>query len=231
MRVFIGYDAREAEAYRVAVSSMLRRASAPVDVTPLEIGRLQSAGLLTRPVDARGGMYDLHSRASQSTDFAVSRFLVPVLAQTGPALFIDCDMLFMDDVAELFALFDPRYAVQVVKHDHRPERTTKMNGAEQTRYPRKNWSSVMLWNCCHPANKRLSLWDVNHRPGRDLHALYWLADDEIGPLPSAWNWLVNEQCKPPDVKLAHFTNGGPWFPNWVPRFHDELWLEEARHAD
>lgn len=231
MRVYIGYDAREAEAYRVAVASLRRRASVPVSIVPLEIGRMRSQGLLNRPVDARGQQYDLHSQAPQSTEFAVSRFLVPMLAQTGVALFVDCDMLFLGDVAELFALADPAYAVQVVKHDHRPSRDWKMDGAVQQVYPRKNWSSVMLWNCDHPANARLSLWDVNHRPGRDLHALYWLHDTEIGALPPAWNWLVNEQTPPADAKLAHYTNGGPWFENWAPRFHDELWLEESRRGD
>lgn len=231
MRVFVGYDAREAEAYRVAVASLRRRASGPVSIVPLEIERLRAQGLLTRPVDARGGMYDLVSQAPQSTAFAVSRFLVPLLAQTGPALFVDCDMLFLGDVAELFALAHPRYAVQVVQHDHRPTRDWKMDGAVQTAYPRKNWSSVMLFNCDHAANRRLSLWDVNNRPGRDLHAFYWLSDAEIGALPPQWNWLVNEQTQPADVKLAHYTNGGPWFENWAPRFHDNLWLEEARRGD
>lgn len=231
LRVYIGYDPREADAYCVASASLRRRASGDVMITPLEANRLRAQGLLTRPVDARGQMYDLHSQAPQSTEFAISRFLVPLLAQTGPALFIDCDMLFQADVAELFALFDPRYAVQVVQHDHRPQRQTKMDGAAQTLYRRKNWSSVMLWNCDHPGNRRLSLWDINHRPGRDLHALYWLADAEIGALPPEWNWLVGEQVKPANVKLAHYTNGGPWFPNWAPRFHDDLWLEESRRGD
>lgn len=231
MRVFMGYDAREAEAYRVAVQSLLRHASRPVCVVPLDIDRLQAQGLITRPVDARGQQYDLVSQAPQSTAFAVSRFLVPLLAQSGPALFVDCDVLFMADVAELFALADPRYAVQVVQHDHRPQRETKMDGAAQTTYWRKNWSSVMLINGSHPGNQRLSLWDVNHRPGRDLHSFYWLHDSEIGALPPAWNWLVGEQVKPDGVKLAHYTNGGPWFDNWAPRFHDNLWLEEARRGD
>ncbi len=230
LRVYVGYDPREIHAYSVACASLRRRARSNVMITPLEVNRLRSQGLLTRPVDARGQMYDLHSQAAQSTEFAVSRFLVPMLAQTGPALFVDCDMLFRADVAELFALFDPRYAVQVVQHDHRPLRHTKMDGAAQTVYRRKNWSSVMLWNCDHPGNRRLSLWDINHRPGRDLHALYWLADAEIGALPPEWNWLVGEQEKPADVKLAHYTNGGPWFPNWEPSLYDDLWLEESRRG-
>lgn len=228
MRVYVGHDPREQEAYRVAVTSLRRHSTSEVSITPLSDTRLRDQGLLWRAVDTRDGIYDLASNAPQATEFAVSRFLLPFLAQTGAALFIDCDMLFLADVSELFAAFDPRYAVQVVKHDHRPMRGAKMDGAVQTRYPRKNWSSVMLWNCDHPANRRLSLHDVNTRPGRDLHAFYWLADSEIGDLPPEWNWLVGERPRPERVKLAHFTNGGPWFPNWEPREHDDLWTEAAR---
>ena len=219
IRVFIGFDQREAVAFHVAVASIMRHASEPVAITPLARGNLRHE--FNRP---RGPL--------DSTDFAISRFLVPHLCGfEGRAIFIDCDMLFQADVAELFALFDPRYAVQVVQHDHRPQRQTKMDGAAQIVYRRKNWSSVILWNCDHPGNRRLSLWDINHRPGRDLHALYWLADAEIGALPPEWNWLVGDQAKPVNVKLAHYTNGGPWFPNWVPSFHDDLWLEESRRGD
>jgi hypothetical protein len=99
-----------------------------------------------------------------------------------------------------------------------------MGGMIQTAYERKNWSSVMLFNCDHPANRRLTIEDVNGRPGRDLHAFYWLHDSEIGELPPTWNWLVNVTPKPVAPKLAHFTNGGPWIPNWEPAPHDEIWL-------
>jgi lipopolysaccharide biosynthesis glycosyltransferase len=231
LRVYVGYDPRELEAYHVAVASLLRRTRAPVCIVPLERDRLQAQGLLTRTADARGQQYDLASQAPQSTEFAISRFLVPMLAQTGPALFIDCDVLLLGDVQDLFDLWDPRYAVQVVKHRHAPLNATKMDGAQQTRYPRKNWSSVVLWSCDHYANDRLSLWDVNHRAGRDLHRFYWLADDEIGELPPAWNWLVNEQQRPADAKLAHYTNGGPWFADWAPQPHDALWLEEYNRGN
>lgn len=142
-------------------------------------------------MDARGQLYDLPSNAPCSTEFAISRFLVPILCQQGWALFVDCDVVFLGDVAELFALADPSKAVMVVKHAPLVEVGTKMDGQAQVGYTRKNWSSVMLFNCDHPANRRLSLADVNERPGRDLHALYWLHDEEIGALPAAWNWLVN----------------------------------------
>lgn len=227
MKIYIGFDGAEAEAYRVAEASLRRRASIPVDVTPLRADRLAAAGLLRRPVDGRGHMYDLHSQASQATEFSISRFLTPLLAQTGLALFVDCDVVFLGDVAELAELFDPTKAVQVVQHHHQPMATSKMAGQAQTCYPRKNWSSVMLFNADHPAHRRLSLDAINHWPGRDLHAFQWLHTSEVGELPAGWNWLVNEQPRPRDLRLAHFTNGGPFTAGWAGAEHDDIWLRES----
>lgn len=227
MKVYLGHDPREQAAYRVAVRS-LAKVSPKVTVTPLSLDRLAAYGLLRRPMDRRGQMYDLPSNAPCSTEFAISRFLVPHLAQTGWALFADCDVVFLSDIAELFDQADHDKAVMVVKHPPLVGEGTKMDGQAQVRYPRKNWSSVILWNCDHPANRRLSLQDVNERPGRDLHAFYWLADSEIGSLTPDWNWLVGVQEKPLFPKLAHFTRGGPWFPDWPGAEHDEIWLEASR---
>lgn len=228
MKVYIGYDPREEDAYLVAEASMTRRATVPLEITPLSLDRLQAWGLLSRPMDRRGGMYDMASGAPMSTEFAISRFLVPMLAQTGWALFVDADVVFMTDVAELFSYADATKAVHVVKHTHSPTTTVKMDGQVQTIYPRKNWSSVILWNCNHPANRRLSLHDVNMRRGLDLHGFYWLHDSEIGELPAGANWLVGEQPKPDRILIAHFTAGGPWFKDWQPRQYDEIWLNEAK---
>lgn len=225
MNVLIGYDAREAEAYRVAERS-LRASSRGVNVMPLDAERLAAYGLLRRPQDRREGTYDIVSNAPQATDFAISRFLVPHLCQKGWALFVDADVVFLADVRDLFDLADPFKAVMVVKHNQTGN-GTKMDGQVQTTYPRKNWSSVVLWNCEHPANRRLSLQDVNERPGRDLHAFYWLADSEIGDLPMDWNWLVGVEEMPVSPRIAHFTLGGPWLPGWKRAKHDEIW-EEAR---
>lgn len=225
MNVYIGYDAREVEAYWVAEKS-LRRTSPGVNVMPLDAERLAAYGLLRRPQDRRGNIYDIVSNAPQSTDFAISRFLVPHLCQKGWALFVDADVVFLADVRDLFDLADPSKAVMVVKHNQTGN-GIKMDGQVQTTYPRKNWSSVVLWNCEHPANRRLSLQDVNERPGRDLHAFYWLADSEIGDLPMDWNWLVGVEEQPVSPRIAHFTLGGPWLPTWVRAKHDEIW-ESAR---
>lgn len=211
MRVYIGYDAREEDAYRVAVRS-LAKVSPSAIVTPLIADRLAACGLLRRMQDRRGLVYDLASNAPQSTDFAISRFLVPHLAQTGWALFTDCDMVFLADIAELFALADPRYAVMVVKHGELTGTGTKMDGQAQIPYPRKNWSSVCVFNADHPANRRLSVQDVNERPGRDLHAFYWLADSEIGALPPEWNHLVGIDPSERAAKILHYTCGVPSMP-------------------
>lgn len=230
IKVYIGYDKREESAYLVAESSITRRSSVPLQITPLSLDRLQSGGLLYRPMDRRGAMYDFTSGAPMSTEFAISRFLVPLLAQTGMALFVDSDVVFLTDISVLLSYADPSKAVQVVKHRHTPTSSTKMDGQTQTAYPRKNWSSVMLWNCDHPANRRLTLHDVNTRRGLELHGLYWLHDDEIGDLPPGANWLVGEQERPKPLYCAHFTAGGPWLKDWQPRENDEIWLKEAKQV-
>lgn len=226
-KVFVGYDPREQRAYDVAVNSLKRNSRQSLSITPLNSDTLQRQGLLRRPVDARGGLYDIQSQAPQSTQFAISRFLTPILAQDGLALFMDCDVVVLDDIVKLFDLAQSKYAVQVVKHEHKPPPGIKMDGAIQTAYARKNWSSVMLFNCRHRGNRRLTLDMINHWPGRDLHAFEWLDDDEIGELPMEWNWLVGVQPKPEKPCIAHFTLGGPWFDDWAQAEHDDIWLQEA----
>lgn len=227
MNVYIGYDGREHEAYRVAEKSLLA-VSPGAQVQPLDADRLAAYGLLRRPQDRRGGIYDIVSNAPQATDFAVSRFLVPHLCQKGWALFVDCDVVFLRPIEELFALADSRYAVMVVKHQQGGG-GMKMDGQAQTAYPRKNWSSVMLVNGDHSANRRLSLQDVNERPGRDLHALYWLHDLEIGELPAEWNWLVGVEPMPASPGIAHFTLGTPNLTRQLASCeHADIWWEASR---
>jgi lipopolysaccharide biosynthesis glycosyltransferase len=227
MKAYIGYDPREDAAYRVAAKTL--RETSGIEAEPLVEERLRAAGLLWRPVDRRGRMHDLVSGSDQSTEFAISRFLVPMLCQSGWALFADCDVVFLRDVGALLPLCQPwQKAVYVVKHRHTPADPWKMDGQAQLAYPRKNWSSVMLFNCDHPAHRRLSLHDVNTRPGRDLHAFYWLHDDEIGELSREWNWLVGVQPKPERPAIAHFTLGGPFTPGWKGAEHDDIWMEAAK---
>lgn len=226
MRVYIGHDRREQAAFDVAAKTARAYGCT---VIPLYEDRLRLAGLITRPMDRRGNMFDLNSNAPQATDFAIARFAVPILAHSGWCLFADADVIFMQDPHELLAIADPSKAVQVVKH---PEfwglPIQKMDGQVQSRYPRKLWSSVVLWNCDHQANQRLNLTTINQWPGRDLHAFKWLADDEIGDLPPEANWLVGMTPKPERPIVAHYTLGGPWLEGWEPREHDELWTAESQ---
>lgn len=159
-----------------------------------------------------------------ATEFAISRFCVPFLQTSGWALFVDCDVLCLADIGELFALADDRYAVMVVKHDHQPTEATKMDGQVQTGYPRKNWSSVVLWNCAHEGHFRLTKERLNRWPGRDLHAFKWLEDEQIGALPEAWNHLVG--ISQGEANMLHYTNGGPFLENWQGGPLDTVWLKE-----
>lgn len=223
MKVYIGSDPREQRAVDVAVQT-LRKVSG-IRAELLRLDRLRSSGLLTRLADTRGGQaFDMVSGAPMSTEFAISRFLVPILCQQGWALFTDCDMVFLRDPMEILAEIEPGRAVYVVQHDHRPAEQFKMVNQVQTAYPRKNWSSVMLFDCDHPANRRLTLRDVNCRSGRDLHGFYWLHDSEVGHLRPEWNWLVNVQPRPANTGIAHYTLGGPFNEGWRGAEHDDLWL-------
>lgn len=228
IQVYIGFDEKEFDAFEIAKFSLNRRSTIPVRITPLVSRKLAEHGLLRRQTDKRGQAYDLISNAPVSTEFAISRFLVPMLAQTGWALFVDADMLFMCDIAELLKVADEKYAVMVVKHNHLGDEKIKMDGQAQTQYPRKNWSSVVLWNCDHPANKRISLVDVQERRGFDLHQFYWLHDSEIGELPPEWNWLVRVQPKPDVPKIAHYTLGVPIMSGLEDSEHADLWWDEYR---
>src|SRR5262249_3814296 len=148
------------------------------------------------------------SNAPNSTEFSISRFLVPTLAKTGWALYADCDVMFRRNVNELFALAESDKAVMVVKHDYSQQEGTKMNGQIQTVYSRKNWSSVMLFNCDHPANQSLSVKYVNGVRGLMLHQFAWLKDEEIGELPPEWNYCVgHSKLNGQSPALVHFTDG------------------------
>lgn len=233
--VYIGWDSRETDAFEVCKHSLVRHSSIPLFVVELRAEMLRYTGLYHRGERIDGGQkYDEIDGKPFSTEFSFSRFLTPILAQyyDGWAVFMDCDMLFRGDIAELLALADPKYAVMVVKHDHVPPERVKMDAQEQTRYRRKNWSSFVLWNCGHPSNRNLTVDAVNREPGSWLHQFGWLRDDEIGELPLAWNYLVgyNTKAECPDPINVHYTTGGPWFPDYKGVEYADEWLAEQRLA-
>jgi len=224
--IFLGWDSRERDAWAVARYTLLHHLKRPVPVKTLSLGALYEQGLYSRPTKntANGRLIDVLSArpgydGQMSTEHANARFFVPYLAgRKGWALFADGDVLFRDDVSEVFNFLDERKALYCVKHEHRPIGTKKMDGCVQTRYERKNWSSFMIFNCDHPANQypRFDLDLLNQRPGRDLHGFCWLHDDEIGSLDLRWNYLVGHndanQCSNPI--MVHFTSGVPDMPGY-----------------
>lgn len=226
MRVYIGHDAREQAAFDVARKTA---ESFGCTVIPLYEDRLRMSGILTRPLDRRGPrMFDLNSNANQSTEFAISRFTVPLLAHSGWALFADADTVFFRDPHELKKFADTAYAVMVVKRAMVQVDGIKMDGQKQTAYPRKNWSSIAYYNADHPAWARLNLTTINQWPGRDLHAYKFLADEEIGCLPSAWNHLVGVDEPRSDPAIIHYTNGTPNLPGYENCEHAEVWREASQ---
>lgn len=229
--IFIGYDGREAEAAAVCESSIRRHCEWPMSIQFLREPALRHVGLYRRQwIVEDGQKIDTADRRPFSTDFSFTRFLVPSLMQhDGIALSCDGDFLFTADVRELFQKFNPRFAVQVVKHSHTPIETSKMDGRIQTRYFRKNWSSLILWNCRHRANQRLTPQVVNDSPGQWLHAFSWLDDGEIGELPADWNWLSSIDQFPESGKIPkaiHFTRGIPTMPGRSDDPYADLWRQE-----
>ena len=210
IRIFIGFDERETVAWHVLAHSILARSSEPVSFVPLALNNL-------------GKLMWREKNPLQSTDFSFSRFLTPHLSNhEGWSLFMDCDMLARADFAQVFALADDRYAVMVAKHDYTPRDAVKFEGHVQTKYEKKNWSSVVLFN--NARCRALTPEFVNTASGLELHQFKWLtSDEEIGALPLEWNWLVGEYDFNPDAKVAHFTRGGPYFPAYANEDYSDEW--------
>lgn len=229
-RLWIGWDHTEIRAWNVAQFSARATASVELDIYRVAMPQLVAQGLYRRPTGTlEHGYWDEISGAPMATGHAIARFLVPALCHyKGWALFTDGDVLFRKDVAALFALADPQYAVQVVQHQHEPRETVKMEGQAQTTYPRKNWSSVMLFHCSHPAHRALTVDLVNTVPGRDLHRFCWLDDAQIGALPLAWNYLVGASPRLEDPALCHFTEGVPDMPGYERCAFSDEWYAAAR---
>ena len=219
-RVFIGYDGSESIAFDVCAKSIQRRTTAKVDIYPLRQEWLRALGIFHAPRDPLA-----------STEFSRTRFLTPILAgYNGACLFIDSDFLFLADIAELFALYDPYYAVQCVQHeDYEPTESTKMGGLPQSSYPRKNWTSLMIFNAGHPIIKEnLTPYEVNRRSGKWLHRLEWSSDTFVGALPPEWNVLENGDGNlHPNPKALHFTRGVPTIHPGTFDYAD-LWEAEMR---
>ena len=217
IKVFIGFDPVESITWHTMVSSIYRRSSRPLAIIPLNLKNL-------------GEIYRRKRDPKQSNEFSFSRFLVPYLCNyEGQAVFFDCDQMLRTDITEIFNVIQqqPGKAVYVVKHTYEPRNDIKYLNTIQYKYPRKNWSSVVLWDCGHPKNKKVTPDFVNTTEGLYLHRFTWLNDDEIGELDVRWNWLVGEYDVPPnDVKNVHWTNGGPYFKEYKNADFAKEWVNE-----
>ena len=218
INIFIGYDSKERVAYNVLSHSIIQNSTKPVAITPIALNNLKDDFVRER-------------NALSSTEFSFSRFIIPHLMNyQGWALFMDCDMLMFEDVAELWRMRDDSKAIQVCKHDYTPKEKTKFLGQTQTVYPKKNWSSFMLMNC----KKCSSLTPdyVNRASGLELHQFKWLESEElIGDLPLEWNWLVGEYEYKEDVKNVHYTKGGPWFEEYARCDYSQDWFKNLEESN
>jgi hypothetical protein len=218
LKVFIGYDPVESVAWHAMAHSILVRSSIPVSIIPVNVANLKE--IYTRERDPK-----------QSNEFSFTRFLVPYLSDyQGYAVFFDCDMMLRTDISEILNVTkaQPDKAVYVVQHNYEPRDDIKYLNAVQYKYPRKNWSSVVLWDCAHPANKKVTADFVNTATPMELHRFQWLEDDQIGELDVRWNWLVGEYDQPPsDVKNVHWTVGGPYFDEYKDADFASEWFAES----
>ena len=217
LKVFVGYDPVESVAWHTLVASIYERSSTPICVVPINLRNMKN--IFERPRDSK-----------QSNEFSISRFLVPYLMDyEGFAIFMDCDMLLRCDLNKVFEDInnDPGKAVYVVKHDYQPSEKVKYLNTVQYSYPRKNWSSFVVWNCGHVKNLAVTLEMVNHASPLELHRFTWLNDEEIGELEPFWNWLVGEyEGAPEAVKNVHWTLGGPYFHEFSDAEFSDEWFKQ-----
>ena len=216
INLYVGYDEREAIAYHVFCHSVIKNTSIPVKITPLVLSQLKEFN---------------ETHQDRSNDFVYSRFLTPYLNEfNGWAIFADGDMICQADLKELIGMADPNKALMVVKHDYQTKASIKYLGNINENYPRKNWSSVILWNCSHPKHKILTPEFVSNQTGKFLHRFSWLDDNDIGELPVEWNWLACEYEKNTEAKLIHYTLGTPCFKDFRDTDMAEIWYDYYESA-
>lgn len=215
--IFVGYDPREAIAYHTCVNSIIRHATQPVAIVPLALNLFQD-------------YQETHNDGSNH--FIYTRFLVPHLMNYQDwAIFIDGDMILRDDITKLWNLRDDCKDVMVVKHNYKTRMTEKYLGSKNEDYPRKNWSSVILWNCESESNRKLTPEFVQSATGAQLHRFTWIDDDCIGDLPKEWNWLPDEYGVNHNAKLLHYTLGTPCFYDFATTPQSDEWHRERIYTE
>jgi len=210
--IFIGYDPREATVFHVCANSIIRTSTSPVSIVPVALNLFKDYS---------------ETHTDGSNHFIYTRFLVPYLMHwCGHAIFIDGDMVVRSDITELWNLRNSTFDVQVVKHDYKTKMPVKYLGSKNEDYPRKNWSSVILWNCNSFPNRILTPEYIMQATGKELHRFTWLDDSRIGELPKEWNWLPDEYGANPDAKLLHYTLGAPSFHEFANTPMADEWHKE-----
>jgi lipopolysaccharide biosynthesis glycosyltransferase len=210
----IGFDQREAVAYHAFCQSIIERSSLPISFLPLAINTLKDYK---------------ETHTDKSNDFIYSRFLTPFLLKfDGWAIFADGDMICQTDIKELWDLKDTSKALLVVKHEYETKAHQKYLGNINENYPRKNWSSVILWNCEHPKHKILTPDFIANQTGKYLHRFSWLDDEDIGELPIEWNWLAIEYPENRKANLIHYTLGTPCFKDYKNSEMSDIWHDNQK---
>jgi len=211
IRIVVGFDQREAVAYHTFTQSIIEKSSLPITFIPLAVNTLKNYK---------------ETHIDRSNDFIYSRFLTPYLNNfEGWAIFADGDMICQADIKELWELRDPDKALLVVKHEYQTKQKEKYLGNINENYPRKNWSSLILWNCSHPKHKILTPDFIADQTGKYLHRFSWLDDNDIGALPKEWNWLAIEYPINYSAKLIHYTLGTPCFRDYRHTDMAVQWLD------
>ena len=216
INLVVGFDQREAIAYHVFCQSIIEKSSLPVNFLPLAVNTLK-------------GYSEKHT--DRSNDFIYSRFLTPYLNNfTGWAIFADGDMICQADIRKLWDLRDESKALLVVKHNYQTKKSIKYLGNINENYPKKNWSSLILWNCGHPKHKILTPEFIANQSGKYLHRFSWLEGEEIGELPIEWNWLAIEYPINISANIIHYTLGTPCFKDYRDSDMADHWFRVQKRS-
>jgi hypothetical protein len=221
--IYIGFDSSnygQQIAWDVCKRSMLKNCSDP---NKINIIKLVKSDLIDKDIFKR-------TDNDGSTEFTYTRFFVPYLNNyMGYAIFVDSDFLWECDVLELFEKYvNSTCAVSCIKHKYTQcNDKFKMDGKKQEWYPKKNWSSLMIYNCSHiNVKKNLILENTNTKSAKWLHRMMWCDEEkgEILEIPRSYNYLVNYYHEGP-IKALHFTDGGPWHPGYEDVTYGNRWLK------
>tara|TARA_R110001592_G_scaffold301127_1_gene572483 strand:+ start:960 stop:1658 length:699 start_codon:yes stop_codon:yes gene_type:complete len=214
IKIFVGLDEPNQISYDKCIKSIKdKNKRYDLDIQPINYNTVDGYGRKKDPYE--------------STQFAFARFFVPYESDfKGISVFMDGDFLFLESIDKLLDNYDPKYALMCCKHDYNPTNLQKMDGKPQTAWPRKNWSSLMIFNNEHPKNKTLSPLTINNQSGAFLHRFRWLEDAEIGDIPLQWNWLVDWYKEPHDGEpmALHYTEGGPWLEDYIKCDYADKWI-------